>query len=229
MIDLIVILLLVSTVALFVLRFFLNRIVAKQNNMDNVYTNKFPSEIFKAKEGPIYLNKVINYIYAGVSFGGIFVILPNIKSFGGVEIFSIIVSSVAGLVGLLDIINSEISVFYVKQHILISTIYMAGNFLLAALVGVNSYLYYQMGQTTKASGGSIMSIIFAVLAALVAIAALIIMFNPKLKDWAKLVRLNENDNTYVRPKYFPLAFSEWLFNLIHFLSLLIFILSIMTM
>ena len=135
----------------------------------------------------------------------------------------------AGLVGLLGIINAEISVFYVKQHILISTIFMAGNFLLSALVGVNSYLYYQMGQTTKASGGSIMSIVFAVLAALVAVASLIIMFNPKLKDWAKLVRISENDNSFVRPKYFPLAFSEWLFNLIHFLSLLIFILSIMTM
>lgn len=229
MIDLIVILLLVFTVLLFVARFFLTRFVAKANNLDNVFTNKFPSEIFKAKEGPIYFNKVINYIYAGISFGGIFIILPNIKSFGGVEVFSIIVSSVAGLVGLLGIINAEISVFYVKQHILISTIFMAGNFLLSALVGVNSYLYYQMGQTTKASGGSIMSIIFAVLAALVAVTSLIIMFNPKLKDWAKLVRISENDNSFVRPKYFPLAFSEWLFNLIHFLSLLIFILSIMTM
>ena len=51
-----------------------------------------------------------------------------------------------------------------------------------------------------------------------AILELLIAFNPKLKKWSKLEHVSGKENEYVRPKKFPLAYSEWGTFLILFLS-----------
>ncbi len=57
-----------------------------------------------------------------------------------------------------------------------------------------------------------LAIVFAVLFALVGLFAMLIMVNPKLANWAKLDSSIDESGAVVekRPKYFVLAFSEWL-------------------
>ena len=62
------------------------------------------------------------------------------------------------------------------------------------------------------------------------IALLIIMINPKLRDWARLEKQVNGDGTisYRRPKVFILALSEWLTILINHLSFVLILILVLT-
>lgn len=57
----------------------------------------------------------------------------------------------------------------------------------------------------------IVQIIFGVLCFVIAVAALLLIVNPKLKDWPRLECVSETDGTvsYKRPRPFVMAASEW--------------------
>lgn len=71
--------------------------------------------------------------------------------------------------------------------------------------------------------------IIVAFAILFVITLLIIMFNPKLKDWAKLEKQVNGDGTisYRRGKVFILALSEWLTILINHLSFIFILLLVL--
>lgn len=77
------------------------------------------------------------------------------------------------------------------------------------------------------ANNSTLAMTFAVVSFIFAGLALLPLLNPKLSNYAKLEQVSEKDGTlsYQRPKYFVMAFSEWLLTFlseISFATILIF-------
>lgn len=72
---------------------------------------------------------------------------------------------------------------------------------------------------------NVKSLVVCIFSGLLFIVNLGIVLNPKLLNWSKLKEEIQEDGTkiYVRPKYFPLCYSEWLSFIIYFLNILFFI------
>ncbi len=70
---------------------------------------------------------------------------------------------------------------------------------------------------------SILSLVFAIFSFIFAGLALLPLLNPKLTNYAKLDQVIEKDGTvsYQRPKYFVMAFSEWLLTFLDEATLLL--------
>lgn len=70
---------------------------------------------------------------------------------------------------------------------------------------------------------SILALVFAILSFIFAGLALLPLLNPKLSNYAKLDQVIEKDGTvsYQRPKYFVMAFSEWLLTFLDEVALLL--------
>jgi hypothetical protein len=64
------------------------------------------------------------------------------------------------------------------------------------------------------SGKELLYIVVGILFAL-ALATIVLPLNPKMKHWAELEKVSESDGTlsFRRPRFFILAFSEWLLTL----------------
>ena len=76
--------------------------------------------------------------------------------------------------------------------------------------------------------GRILPLIIGIITTLLSILQILIILNPKLKDWAKLEAfVDENKNiNYRRPKIFILALSEWLTFLLSTIGLILFLIVI---
>jgi hypothetical protein len=94
---------------------------------------------------------------------------------------------------------------HIKPHAIISTIFFSLSLLSSAVLAVAFYNLYVINQENY-------YIVFMVLAICIAVFDAILIVNPKLKYWANLERNVDKDGTitYVRPKIFVLALSEWL-------------------
>ena len=110
---------------------------------------------------------------------------------------------------------------FIRQHTLISTIYLASCFGILAMISIFGILLF----TTT---GRILPLIIGIITTLLSILQILIILNPKLKDWAKLEAfVDENKNiNYRRPKIFILALSEWLTFLLSTIGLILFLIVI---
>ena len=92
-----------------------------------------------------------------------------------------------------------------KHHLLIVAITISLSFLspfFIALNGVMSYNYYPSG----------MKLVPSIIAAIDCLFMVILFVNPRLNKWANLEKKENEDGSisYIRPKIFVLAFTEWL-------------------
>lgn len=102
---------------------------------------------------------------------------------------------------------------------------MAGGFLVNALAAVYAILTYS--KWNQFDMGSGLTIAMAVISGLLTICSLVLVLNPKLKNWAQLVQVEGGENpVYRRPKIFPLAFSEWAIVIINFVGEVAFLISL---
>lgn len=97
-----------------------------------------------------------------------------------------------------------------KEKLRVASFMFYGAFI-AIRNGTAGFILLSISRKTV-ENNSLLSLIFAVLCFIFAVMAFIPLLNPKLVNYAKLDQVSEKDGTlsYQRPKYFVMAFSEWL-------------------
>ena len=92
-----------------------------------------------------------------------------------------------------------------KTHLFVDVLFFLTTFLTLASFGLVMVNEYQLFMQTKSLVMAIIDLTFAFL-------VFLILMNPKLTHWGDLEEVTNSDGTkyYKRPKYFVLAFSEWL-------------------
>ncbi len=174
-----------------------------------------------------YLFKIGNIICSVSSLLLIAIVIVYKDEFGELYVLTLLIGAFICLVHLFSISLINISVFYVKEHSIISSIYMALSFFISIMTSF--YCYYLSYLYKMQSTGSNYHLSLGIISTIFSLISLIILFNPKLKNWAKLDKDTRGQEAiYSRPKYFPLAYSEWGMILISFISGLIFILSLIS-
>jgi len=133
---------------------------------------------------------------------------------------------VIAIVGVM-VLDSIISTIFVpltslKYHLIIDYIFFAFCFALTVAMGICNIVVYQQTQ-------SVYYLVFAILTLVISLGLLILIINPKLKDWARLEEKSNEDGTiiYVRPKYFVLAFTEWSFIFAFYISTVIYLFTLL--
>ena len=92
-----------------------------------------------------------------------------------------------------------------KTHLFVDVLFFLTTFLTLGSFGLVMVNEYQLFMQTKSLVMAIIDLTFAFL-------VFLILMNPKLTHWGDLEEVTNSDGTkyYKRPKYFVLAFSEWL-------------------
>lgn len=185
----------------------------------------FPCELLKESIPNTNIYRVLLYIFSGLCFAPVFVVLPLLDEFGGLGALAMIVSFLWGLEGIVMVSIFLFNIRYTNTHAKLSTGFMAGSFLTNGLTTLYAILTYTTWN--KFDKGSPLALAMAILAGLLAIGTIVITLNPKLKNWAQLEKKQNGEEViYTRPKIFPLAFSEWLIILINFIGEIAFFLSL---
>lgn len=225
-IDLIWIILLASYIAVFgaVILFSVLEMRAHKTE-EYSFLRNFPYEMVNNESKNSRLYKIFLFIFAGLCFGPLFDIVPNISYFGGMSTFAIIVSIVFGFTGVIAVGIHLFEARFVKVHTFLATLLMAMTFLSNALAAVYSGVTFKTLENF--GNGRVFTIILMVFSSIIALGVLALMLNPKLKDWAKLEVKKDGDQvSYARPKVFSLAFTEWLTIFALFAGEIIFFLSL---
>ena len=196
------------------------------NNVNFKYsmTRDFPSELIDKSTKNVFPLRLGLYLYVLSGFIPLFLLLTNMPSYEGIFTFSLFVIVINVFVALLTLFIFFIPIFYVKQHAILSTVFMSVSLLANALTSYYGFFIYFLNQ--KYSVATPGDIVYGSVLALIAILEAILIFSPRLKDWAKLQNEGKDNNGWTRPKFFPLAYTEWAFILLNCLGaiLLIFIL-----
>lgn len=200
--NLIWILTFVGFILAFILFITFGYISTKSEKERYSFLRNFPFEMYRSN-----MVRLFGYIFLGFSFGPMFVILPLFPDFGDLAILSVFIASFFGLSAVIINVIFSMSTKYVKAHMVASTALLAFSFLMVALSSLHLFLTYSV--LSKFSKGSL-HMALGIFGGLLAIFNLFIIFNPKLKDWSKLEELNKGDEkAFIRPRLFPLAYSEW--------------------
>ena len=111
-----------------------------------------------------------------------------------------------------------VNVKYLKLHLAVDIIYFLAVFMTLCSSGIVAFAYYRAWDDLDP-----VCLTFFIIAMVFALVFFVILLNPRLTTWAKLNEEKQPDGTviYVRPKYFPLAFTEWLAFFFHFIAIVI--------
>lgn len=191
------------------------------NNEKYSFLKHFPHELSYKDSPNRRRHLVFIFIYVFMFYSILWNTLPFItefKSFAGLVVVEALFAVVTSLSFLaINIVEAK----YVRQHTLVATLYMAGSFGMVMMTGVFSVLLFTINRSSS-------SLTVGVFSFLLAILQILVILNPRLKDWAKLdsKRSDSGEITYSRPKLFPLAYSEWLTFIISTLGLILFLFAI---
>ena len=200
-------------------------ISSKARKTDFSFRRNFPYEVSELNPEIMPIFKPLLYVVTALAFSPIFFITPLITDFGDLGFLCIFITCAYGLLAICNCLLFFFDARFNKTHIILVTISMCLAILANLLTVLLSFLvmrdYQKIGTT------HIISIICLALSALIAVAMLILAFNPKLKNWAKLEanKSSDGEKTYSRGKVFILAFSEWLTILLSILGEIVFFLS----
>jgi len=183
-------------------------IFGKKENDEFSLLSHFPNEL--VDNNPKFAKVYMPFLYAlaALMFSPIFVILPNITSFGDLRYLPILISCLFGLEGFAFIMLHFYKVKFTKIQAILSAILMLLSLLTSLLVVVFSTStlkwLYKMNEPIG------LQIVGVVLSGLTSLGSAFLAINPKLKDWAKLKEVEGEEGIYERPKIFILAFSQWI-------------------
>ena len=109
---------------------------------------------------------------------------------------------------------------FLKSHLALVTANIVFSFLVPFSLAMYASIRYN---TTKDISG----IVFAILNAIICLFVFVLVINPKLTKWAEMDKKENEDGTttYVRPRIFVLAFTEWLLLFTNVLTALMAILT----
>lgn len=165
------------------------------------FTNYFPYENYS------YITRVFSILYAISLFASLATILPFVGDLKENSILPIITTFIIGCSGIAIVLTYLIPLKYEKEHLIISTVLMSLTFLSLALASTRQILAYSMLNRFSEGG---YHLILGIIGVLFTLLMGVIIFNPKLKNWANLEEhLKGDEKYYIRPKFFPLAYSEW--------------------
>jgi len=177
----------------------------------------FPFEVVNATENNSRYYKLATYLFSGMCFSPIILVISEQTSLKSLNPMSIISACILGLAGLCFVFLNIFDATHVKAHLSLFTVF-------AFLVLLSSTLIFSRGLIAynifKEHGKQeFLFLVTEILAALSFVFVLLIIFNPKLKIWAFL---EERDGKYYRPKKFVLAYSEWALLLTLFINELLY-------
>ena len=212
--------------ALIVVRFLLDK---SDSKFQFSFFRNFPYEIITIYKDKSKIYKVLLFIFSGLCFAPIFVVVPLIGEFGELGWIAIMNSCLYGLAGIMVVSIHLFEARFIKTHTLLVTIMIGLAFLSSSISALFSMLTFNV--YNRFNEGSPLAIGCFALFVLAALFDLFVAFNPKLKDWTKLEKITNPDGSisYDRPKIFPLAFSEWLIIFSLFLSEVVFFVSLIHM
>lgn len=195
----------------------------KQQKFNFNFRNMFPNELYlyDSKKNPYYfISLAIGSAASIASFSPLTFYYTYAEEATNYTWFIVFIAIVFALTSLSFISLCVIPANYIKIHVTISTIFFCLSLLSSSILAV---LFYSFYNNTK----EIVPLIFMIIAIVVSLFYLIIIISPKLKYWTNLQKVTNDDGSvvYVRPKYFVLAFSEWLiffFNILLAILILIF-------
>ena len=165
----------------------------------------FPFEVINASGNYSKYYSFSTYLFSGMCFSPIILVISEQASLKSLNPISILIACVLGLAGLCFIFLNIFDVTHTKPHLTLFGVFALLTLLGGILVSVRGFIAYDV--FIKHGHTEYIFLVSAVLSELLgAVPALCIMFNPKLKTWAYLEKV---DDQYVRPKRFPLAYSEW--------------------
>ena len=187
------------------------------------FMRMFPFEMAKTTENHDIFYRFSTYLFSGLCFSPILIIVEGSSKLANLNPLSILIACILGLAGLCFVFLNVFDVTHVKPHLAIFGIFASLVLLSSILVSIRGFVSYDLFM--KHGNKEVLLLIIAVLSLTPALFSLLIMSNPKLKLWA---RLDEVDGEYVRPRKFPLAYSEWgllltlfVIELLYFVQLLI--------
>ena len=173
----------------------------KRFNNDYHFLNFYPYELnYEGKfKDNLYGN--ISFILFIICYLGFYAFFDT-KYSNGFYVFTLI----AGIVNLISLVAVVfVPLKNIKAHLGFTVLLFTFSFLLPAGIGIDLIKkYYELNNAGQLTVG-IISLVFAAF-------VFLLMFNPKLSRWAKVDVVDNEDGTksYIRPKYFPLAYTEWL-------------------
>lgn len=167
--------------------------------------NCFPFEMYKAKSDGSKGLAIFTGFYLAISAVASYLMIDQyILNMGNNFFLSLLVAilHIASLAILLCLLL--VPAFYHKQHLLLVSIHfalLAGYAFTAGLLLLNTNV-----------GNSVGVLVMAILLFVISAARLLSMLLPQFSDWAKYPHQENEEGEVVsaKPKFFLLAFSEWL-------------------
>jgi hypothetical protein len=203
-----------SLVLTFILAFSVPLMGKKRQQEEYSFLSYFPYELFETSRAPHFLT---GRIFEGLYLCA-FLLSTSVLFLPGYEDISfsilIVIFYVATALGTLSL--TLVSLSFPKQHLALFFLTGASMALKDAASGYYLVAIYRYNLEGYVLALAIVLFVFALIYAL-------LFLNPRLKDWAKMKAVANPDGTasYVRPRPFVLAFSEWLFIGLDFLATLV--------
>ena len=168
------------------------------------FMRMFPFEMPKTAENNGKFYSFSTYLFAGMCFSPIIVIVEESSKLSSINPLSILIACILGLAALCFVFLNIFDVTHVKPHLVLFAIFALLTLLSSALVAVRGFIAFDVFR--KHSSTEPLFMVSAIFEAVIVVFLLCLIVNPKLRFWAKLDLV---DGEYVRPKRFPLAYSEW--------------------
>ena len=183
------------------------------------YKAKFRSNYDIRNHFPYELNYELRF--ADNLFGNIALVLSLIGSVFFFIFFSpdksnglLIFTLISGVIVAFDVgLIIFVPIKYLRAHMALDVFLFTFGFLIPCAGGVAGLLAYN-------SDAKLPHLVMAILLLIDAFIQFIVIMNPKLTRMNKMSQVTSDDGTitYIRPKYYVLAFSEWLLIFIYFIS-----------
>ena len=168
------------------------------------FLRMFPFEMARTAENNGKFYSFFTYLFSGMCFTPIIVIVEETTKLVNLNPLSIMIACILGLAGLCFVFLNIFDVTHVKPHLTIFGLFASLTLLGGVLVTVRGFIGYDL--FLKHGSKELLFLISSILSEIVVAFILILIVNPRLRIWAKL---DQVDGKYVRPKRFPLAYSEW--------------------
>lgn len=189
--------------------------------MKNNYFHRFKDKYDLRNHFPYELNYELRFkdnlignliLIASFLFGTIYLFTYSKLRFDGMLI-SIIASGTISAILIVFLFLTPLK--HLRLHLLETIFLFASNFSFSSLIAIECYRQFK-------DLNNALVLIGLILSALMALIIFILIMNPRLSKWANLESKTNDDgsSTYIRPKYFVLAYSEWLIIFTYFINLI---------
>lgn len=192
------------------------------DNIKFSFKRVFPFEAYKHIGSLEGTYRIILFLFTAMCFAPLFTLVNGSAKLQDLQPLAIITVCVYGLAGISFLFLHFFDATHVSAHIKTFVINIALVLLGNALTAANGFTRFKVCRDYGEN--HLVLAICGGFAALFALLVLLLAFNPKLMNWAKLEKVDGEENKYVRPMKFPLAYSEWATFLLLFLGELSFLL-----